>query len=109
MRQLALDLIARAEPSLDNFVEGPNRELLSVLRAVAAGPHLPPRVHLWGEPGCGKTHLLRALATLSPAALQHGLKSSHARPKQIPPPMRLAGMEFTGKGSPLRGITALLR
>ena len=70
MRQLALDLIARAEPSLDNFVEGPNRELLSVLRAVAAGPHLPPRVHLWGEPGCGKTHLLRALAAkpLGPAS-----------------------------------------
>ncbi|MFM8546640.1 MAG: DnaA ATPase domain-containing protein [Betaproteobacteria bacterium] len=62
MRQLALDLIAGAEPSLDNFVVGPNAEIVAVLRAAAAGPCHPPRIHVWGETASGKTHLLRALA-----------------------------------------------
>jgi DnaA family protein len=63
MRQLALDLIAQAEPTLDNFVVGPNAELCAVLHAAATGPHQPPRVHIWGESTCGKTHLLRALSS----------------------------------------------
>ena len=62
MRQLALDLIARAEPSLDNFVIGPNAEIVAALSAAAAGPVQPPRLHLWGEGASGKTHLLRALS-----------------------------------------------
>ena len=62
MRQLALDLIAEAQPSFDNFVAGPNTEALAALRMVAAGRSPVSRVHLWGEPASGKTHLLRALA-----------------------------------------------
>lgn len=61
MRQLALDLIARAGPSLDNFVVGPNAEIIAALKAAAAGPVHPPRLHLWGDSASGKTHLLRAL------------------------------------------------
>lgn len=61
MRQLALDLIAEARPSLENFVAGPNAEALATLRALASGERSAGRVHLWGEPASGKTHLLRAL------------------------------------------------
>ena len=62
MRQLALDLIAQAAPLLDNYVVGPNAEVIAVLRAIASGPYQPPRVHVWGETASGKTHLLRSLA-----------------------------------------------
>jgi len=62
MRQLALDLIAEAPASFDNFVAGPNAEALAALRRVAAGHPEVARIHLWGEPASGKSHLLRALA-----------------------------------------------
>lgn len=65
-RQLTLDLIRPRTPSFDNFVVGRNAEPLSILRAIAAGRG-EAFVYLWGEPGCGRTHLLAALATARPA------------------------------------------
>jgi DnaA family protein len=60
--QLALDLLQPLQPSLDNFVPGRNVEALAALRRLARA-QLPDRiVYLWGEPGSGRTHLLRALA-----------------------------------------------
>lgn len=61
MRQLALDLAAAPEPTFDTFVPGRNLEALTHLQtAVAArGERF---IYLWGEPGCGRTHLLRAAA-----------------------------------------------
>lgn len=65
MRQLLLDLDATKPQIFDSFVVGRNRELLQRL---AAFPHsddtpLSDRfLYLWGEPGAGKTHLLKALA-----------------------------------------------
>ncbi|HVG05118.1 MAG TPA: DnaA regulatory inactivator Hda [Burkholderiaceae bacterium] len=59
-RQLTLDLVKPARPSLDNFVVGRNAEAVAALRAVAdgSGEHF---VYLWGETGAGRSHLLRAL------------------------------------------------
>ncbi len=64
MHQLPLDLRRIEAPTLANFVAGRNAEALARLRrlpgeAAQGGSAL---VYLWGEPGCGKTHLLRALA-----------------------------------------------
>lgn len=62
MSQLALDLLQPLQPSFDNFVPGGNAEALATLQALARGA-LPERiVYLWGTPGCGRTHLLTALA-----------------------------------------------
>jgi len=73
MHQLALDLIAEAPPSLDNFIAGPNAEALAALRATASGQAPARRVHLWGDSASGKTHLLRALVgtPLGPASAIH--------------------------------------
>jgi DnaA family protein len=65
MRQLLLDLGASKPPTLESFVTGQNAELVQLLRHIetreAAG--LSERfVFAWGDPGAGKTHLLRALA-----------------------------------------------
>ncbi|MDT3678118.1 MAG: DnaA/Hda family protein [Burkholderiaceae bacterium] len=76
MHQIALDLHRVEAPTLENFVAGRNGEALACLRALrrAPGASAPPTasasvppapsvplVYLWGEAGCGKTHL--ALAT----------------------------------------------
>ena len=67
-RQLTLDLIRPLTPSLDNFVVGRNAEALATLRALSTMPG-EAFVHLWGEPGSGRTHLLTALAGERPATL----------------------------------------
>lgn len=61
-RQLTLDLLAVAPPSLENFVPGRNEECLARLRALRAGDRTHPFLYLWGEPGSGRSHLLRAVA-----------------------------------------------
>lgn len=61
-RQLTLDLLAVAPPSLGNFVPGRNQECLARLRALRDGDREHRFVYLWGEPGSGRSHLLRAVA-----------------------------------------------
>jgi DnaA family protein len=66
MRQLVLDLGAEKPQTLDSFVAGRNAELLQLAHQLAGAESvtLSQRfVYLWGEPGCGKTHLLHALAS----------------------------------------------
>jgi DnaA family protein len=66
MRQLLLDLGAEKPQTLDTFVEGQNAELLQLLQLfVRRAPRTPSEcfVYVWGDPGAGKTHLLRALET----------------------------------------------
>ena len=64
MRQLLLDLGSPAVPGLDAFVTAglpQNEALLAWLSAWPAveGPLSP--AYIWGAPGAGKTHLLRAM------------------------------------------------
>ena len=62
MKQLALTLAPPPEPSLDNFYPGRNAELVTALRGLADGISAERFFYLWGEPGCGRSHLLRAMA-----------------------------------------------
>lgn len=62
MQQLLLQLAPPPAPSLDNFVAGRNAAALQALRDIAAGSGSERFVYLWGEPGSGRTHLLRGLA-----------------------------------------------
>ncbi len=66
-RQLALDLLQPAAPTFDNFVAGRNAEAVTVLKQLAEGAPAQRIVYLWGETGCGRTHLLQALAARSGA------------------------------------------
>jgi len=58
--QLVFDLAAPLPPSFGNFVPGGNAEALAAVNALAAGRAAETGVLLWGAPGAGKTHLLRA-------------------------------------------------
>lgn len=63
MYQLPLDLHRIEAPSLENFVVGRNGEVLAQMRLLREGatPAGAAVLYLWGEPGCGKSHLLQAL------------------------------------------------
>lgn len=67
MQQFILDLRPDAPPTLDNFLPGPNAEALATVRN-HAGQQADPILYLWGEPGCGKSHLLSAWADLHQAS-----------------------------------------
>ncbi|CAG0940257.1 DnaA regulatory inactivator Hda [Gallionellaceae bacterium] len=60
MTQLLLDIAPEWVPTLDNFVAGRNIELLSALRHALAETASERCFYLWGETGCGKSHLLQA-------------------------------------------------
>ncbi len=62
MQQLLLQLTPAPAPTLDNFVAGRNAAALQALRDIAAGSGNERFVYLWGEPGSGRSHLLRGLA-----------------------------------------------
>ena len=64
MRQLLLDLGTQQPQTLDTFVVGKNEELMHMVRQIATRSSTEHFAYLWGEPACGRTHLLSALATL---------------------------------------------
>lgn len=73
MRQMVLSLAPPSTPTLENFVQGRNAELLLLLRELGGGDRGEPFVYIWGAPGSGKTHLLTALHGLM---LQRGVVSA---------------------------------
>ncbi|MDH4234789.1 MAG: DnaA regulatory inactivator Hda [Gallionella sp.] len=60
MSQLLLDIAPGWQPVFDNFVAGRNLELLSALRQALEGRNGERSFYVWGEAGCGKSHLLQA-------------------------------------------------
>lgn len=71
MRQLVLEISPPPEPVFDGFVTGRNEELVARLKDVAAGRAAETVVYLWGERGCGRSHLLSATlhAAVDPSRL----------------------------------------
>lgn len=62
MQQLPLEIAPPPEPSLENFIPGANTEALARVSALADGVLDERLVYLWGIPGSGRSHLLRAAA-----------------------------------------------
>jgi DnaA family protein len=67
VRQIPLAIGPTPQHTFDGFVAGANGAALAHLRVLAgslprATDQAAPPVYLWGPRGCGKTHLLRALA-----------------------------------------------
>lgn len=58
LNQLTLDLSPPPAPAFDTFIAERNREVIAAL--TAAAPPAERFVHLWGEGGSGKSHLLNA-------------------------------------------------
>ena len=64
MRQIPLAIGPEPLPTFNSFVVGANAAALDYLQTLPSVPATPSPapVYLWGPPGSGKTHLLRALA-----------------------------------------------
>lgn len=62
MKQLLLDVVPSPLPTLAGFIPGRNTELLAMLGRLARGEEKERFVYLWGNAGCGKTHLLKAVS-----------------------------------------------
>src|SRR5204863_7884780 len=58
--QLVFDLAAPEPPSFGNFLPGGNAEALAAVQGLASGISAETGVMMWGAPGAGKTHMLRA-------------------------------------------------
>ena len=61
MRQIALDIGLASAPSFANFFSGPNEAALKHIQLWAGSSlRAPVPTYVWGQPGSGKTHLLKA-------------------------------------------------
>ncbi|MCB1936120.1 MAG: DnaA regulatory inactivator Hda [Nitrosomonas sp.] len=61
MRQQILDILPTNVPSLLNFIPGQNRELITTLNRVLHRKEKEKFFYIWGNTGCGKSHLLQAI------------------------------------------------
>jgi DnaA family protein len=84
MKQLVLDFAPGADPTLENFVCGPNGEVLQALRDLVAGVRREPIVYLFGAPGSGRTHLLRAVVASCARATYIAADTVDALPHPLP-------------------------
>ena len=80
MQQLLLDLSHPPPPTFTNFAVGSNAEPLSVLHTWLRGELHERCIYLWGAPGCGKTHVLRALVQ---AAHDLGRSAVYVQPEGV--------------------------
>ena len=60
MKQLLLDIAPPPKPTLDNFVYGRNAEAIYALQSALNGNTTHKFIYLWGDKGCGKSHLIQA-------------------------------------------------
>lgn len=81
MQQLIFDLAAPVAPTFASFVAGPNAEAVAVLARAAAGQVAETAILVWGPPGAGRTHLLRAAVA---AAAPGRSAAFHADPATAP-------------------------
>jgi DnaA-homolog protein len=81
LEQLIFELAPPEPPRLSNFLPGRNGELLAALDRFAGAADVSPGFLLWGAPGAGKTHLLRAAVAL---AAEQGLRTRfHLEPASV--------------------------
>ncbi|SDY15058.1 DnaA regulatory inactivator Hda [Nitrosomonas sp. Nm33] len=72
MKQLLLDISSPQPPTLENFIPGRNLELLQVLKNTLTNQNPERFIYVWGNSGCGKSHLLQAVVE---AFVQQRLKA----------------------------------
>jgi DnaA family protein len=84
VNQLLLDISPGWQPTLTNFVAGRNLELLSALRHTLEGTSRERIFYLWGETGCGKSHLLHACVQAAQAEAVHAVFAASKVPTPAP-------------------------
>lgn len=83
-QQLPLNIAPDWTPALENFVAGRNVELLSALRHALVRTFGERIFYLWGEPGCGKSHLLQAVVACAHKSGQAAVYAHRSVPEAAP-------------------------
>lgn len=106
MRQLAFELAAAEPPTFANFVAGPNAEAVAKLAELARGAVRETGIVLWGPPGSGRTHLLRAVvaASVRPATYV-GDAEAFAFPAEPPSLVAVDDVDRAGEAAQARLFT----
>lgn len=101
MQQLTFELAPVEPPSFGNFLPGRNGEALAALARLAAGELAETGVVLWGAPGSGRSHLLRACvdAAGQRRTVLH-LAEPELAPADPPGPAALVAVDDVGGASP---------
>ncbi|MDX8386246.1 MAG: DnaA regulatory inactivator Hda [Gallionella sp.] len=97
MSQLALDISHKSVPTLHNFVTGGNSELLSALRHAMSGGSSERSFYLWGEDGCGKSHLLQACVDAAKQAKCNTAYANGTVPELAPESASVVGVDDVEK------------
>ncbi|MCC7218996.1 MAG: DnaA regulatory inactivator Hda [Burkholderiales bacterium] len=101
MEQLTFDLAAAEAPSFANFVAGSNAEAVAALARVAAGEMAETAVLVWGPPGAGRTHLLRAsVAAAGPDRHAEFHADAASAPAEPPEPGALVAVDDVDRADP---------
>ncbi len=93
MKQLLLDLTQAPAPTFANFVPGRNAELLAAIDAALKGRNAERIFYVWGEPGSGKTHLLKAFVDATAARHARYVDAKDFASGDIPPILALDDAE----------------
>lgn len=105
MKQMALDIGVSVGPSLANFFPGHNTSALAHLALWLAGrTRSPVPTYLWGEHGCGKTHLLQAVAEhiRGQGALVGWMDASTRQPSEFNPEWEVLIMDDVQSFTPVQ-------
>ena len=84
MTQLLLNITPDWLPTFNNFVPGRNVELLSALQHALTGTSNERCFYLWGEVGCGKSHLMQAAVVQARSLGQSAVFAYGAVPDLVP-------------------------
>ncbi|GAB3666220.1 DnaA regulatory inactivator Hda [Ramlibacter alkalitolerans] len=84
MKQLPLDIGLARAPTFASFLAGPNEAAWSHLQLWAGSPtRSPVPTYLWGAPGSGRTHLLKAVQE---CLREQGARTGWLDPQMAEPP-----------------------
>ena len=84
MKQIALDIGLATAPAFSNFFAGPNDAAVKHLELWSGNAlRSPVPTYLWGDPGSGKTHLLKAAVGV---LQQHGARVGWLDASVMEPP-----------------------
>lgn len=83
IQQLTLNIIQPLTYGFDSFLAGTNQQLITRLRQLAVG-EIMGSFFLWGEAGCGKSHLLQAVCLQVQQVQRQGIYLHGKQLRELP-------------------------
>jgi len=108
-RQLILDIRPEAPPRFDNFLPGDNFEAASACYLAADSAGGEAVIYLWGEVGCGRTHLLQAAVAHAREAGRVADYCAHDVPEDLPQFLAVDAVDDLSPEAQIRLFSLIIR